>query len=82
MDPADLMDALLAADAKNNDDKVERLMCGAVKYLKANRAKPESAMYLTLLLVAKSKSSLFNTDLVIEVRSFKLLAPWEIWIKY
>ena len=75
VDPSDLLDALTAAEEKMNDDKIERLLCGAVKYLRQNRAKPEPAMFLTLLFLAKSKANLFNSDLVVEV-SFTMLFIW------
>ncbi len=68
VDPHLLFDALSEAEEAGRDELVERLLCGAVKYLKMNRAKPEAAIFLTLMYMAKSKPSFINTsENVIEV---------------
>ena len=61
------MVAVTAAEDAGDDDRVEGLLCGVVKYLRINRAKPEAAMYLGLMLLAKSKPHLFDNEVVLEV---------------
>ena len=69
VDPQVLYDTITEAEEAGRDETMERLLCGAVKYLKANRAKPEPAAFLTLMYLAKTKHHFFNTsENVIEVR--------------
>ncbi|XP_043945691.1 integrator complex subunit 1 [Protopterus annectens] len=63
---ASLLDEIEAAEAEGNDDRVEGVLCGAVKQLKLNRAKPETTLYLTLMYLAKIKPNIFATEGVIE----------------
>lgn len=58
-----------AAELEGNDDRVEGVLCGAVKQLKATRAKPDSALCLSLMYLAKIKPNIFATEGVIEVRA-------------
>lgn len=69
MSPQDLFSAVEEACSKEDDDQIEALLCGAVKYLKVNRAKPDPAVFLTLMYLAKSKPAIFNNDVLIEVRT-------------
>ena len=73
MDPNDLLDAIQDAELTGDDEKVEKLLCGAVKYLKMNRAKPNETMVLTLMYLAKTKNTIFGSEVVIEVRILKSL---------
>ncbi|CAG2249830.1 INTS1 [Mytilus edulis] len=63
----ELLEEILEAEDMCNDERLEALICGAVKQLKQLRSKPETAMYLTLMHLAKEKPSLFNNEVVIEV---------------
>ena len=71
MDPNDLLDAIQDAELAGDDEKVEKLLCGAVKYLKTNRAKPNETMVLTLMYLTKTKNTIFGSEVVIEVRILK-----------
>lgn len=62
----DLLEEILDAEDMCNDERLEGLICGGVKQLKQYRSKPDSAVYLTLMHLAKEKASLFNSEIVIE----------------
>nr|XP_015215216.1 PREDICTED: integrator complex subunit 1 isoform X1 [Lepisosteus oculatus]XP_015215217.1 PREDICTED: integrator complex subunit 1 isoform X1 [Lepisosteus oculatus]XP_015215218.1 PREDICTED: integrator complex subunit 1 isoform X1 [Lepisosteus oculatus] len=64
--PAVLLDEIEAAEAEGNDDRIEGILCGAVKQLKINRAKPDITLYLSLMFLAKIKPNVFATEGVIE----------------
>lgn len=66
--PALLLDEIEASESEGNDDRVEGLLCGAVKQLKLNRAKPDTTLYLSLMFLAKIKPNVFATEGIIEVR--------------
>jgi integrator complex subunit 1 len=63
----ELIDAIEDAFDKSDDERQEALLCGAVKHLKANRAKPDPAMCLALMVLAKTQPTLFHSDVVTEV---------------
>ena len=68
MSPSLLLDEIEAAESEGNDDHIEGLLCGAVKQLKSNRAKPDITLYLSLMFLAKIKPNVFATEGIIEVR--------------
>lgn len=70
--PTVLLDEIEAAEAEGNDDRIEGVLCGAVKQLKMNRAKPDTTLYLSLMYLAKIKPNIFATEGVIEVRTLEL----------
>lgn len=51
--PPALLDEIEAAELEGNDDRIEGVLCGAVKQLKVTRAKPDSTLYLSLMYLAK-----------------------------
>lgn len=57
---------MLNAEGSSDDERIERLLCGAVRLLRANRAKPESSLYLSLMLLAKTRPLRFITDHITE----------------
>uniref|UniRef100_A0A8B9IJY9 Integrator complex subunit 1 n=1 Tax=Anser cygnoides TaxID=8845 RepID=A0A8B9IJY9_ANSCY len=67
--PTVLLEEIEAAEAEGNDDRIEGVLCGAVKQLKMNRAKPDTTLYLSLMYLAKIKPNIFATEGVIEVRA-------------
>jgi len=67
VDGADLIDAVEDAIDKSDDDRLEALLCGAVKTLRATRSKPDSALFLALMCLAKSRPTLFHSEVVTEV---------------
>lgn len=67
--PAVLLDEIEAAEGEGNDDRIEGVLCGAVKQLKMNRAKPDMTLYLSLMFLAKIKPNVFATEGVIEVEN-------------
>lgn len=64
-----LLEEIEAAELEGNDDRLEGVLCGAVKQLKVTRAKPDSTLYLSLMYLAKIKPNIFATEGVIEVRA-------------
>lgn len=73
-----LLDEIEAAELEGNDDRIEGVLCGAVKQLKVTRAKPDSTLYLSLMYQAKIKPNIFATEGVIEVRAGRPLPlSWE-----
>lgn len=76
--PPALLDEIEAAELEGNDDRIEGVLCGAVKQLKVTRAKPDSTLYLSLMYLAKIKPNIFATEGVIEVRAgCPLLLSWD-----
>ena len=67
VEPHEFLDAIEEAEKSSEEEDVERVICGAVKYLRANRAKPEPAMYLGLMYLAKTRPQLFASEVVTEV---------------
>ncbi len=61
------MDFVNDACEREDDERVEALLCGAVKYLKTNRAKPDATMYLSIMYLARHIPSIFNSEVIIEV---------------
>lgn len=70
VEPHDLLDAIEEAENSNDDENIEKVICGAIKYLRANRSKPEQAMYLGLMYLAKTRPSFFGSEVVIEVLGY------------
>ncbi|XP_033752257.1 integrator complex subunit 1-like [Pecten maximus] len=66
IDPLTLMEEVLDAEDMCNDEKLEGLFLGAIKNLRANRSKPDTVVYLTMMSLAKTHSSLFNSELIIQ----------------
>lgn len=66
VNPATLLEEIEAAETEGNDDRIEGVLCGAVKQLKQNRAKPDPICYLSLMFLAKIKPNIFATEGVIE----------------
>ncbi|KAK9534706.1 hypothetical protein VZT92_007136 [Zoarces viviparus] len=64
--PGILLDEIEASESEGNDDRIEGLLCGAVKQLKMNRAKPDITLYLSLMFLAKIKPNVFATEGIIE----------------
>ncbi|CAB1341759.1 unnamed protein product [Coregonus sp. 'balchen'] len=64
--PAVLLDEIENAEQDGNDDRIEGVLCGAVKQLKMNRAKPDITLYLSLMFLAKIKPNVFATEGIIE----------------
>lgn len=67
VDGAELVDAVEDAVDKSDDDRLEALLCGAVKTLRATRSKPDSALFLALMCLAKNRPTLFHSEVVTEV---------------
>ncbi|XP_037669957.1 integrator complex subunit 1 isoform X2 [Choloepus didactylus] len=64
--PTVLLDEIEAAELEGNDDRIEGVLCGAVRQLKITRAKPDTTLYLSLMYLAKIKPNIFATEGVIE----------------
>ncbi|KAI2666094.1 Integrator complex subunit 1 [Labeo rohita] len=78
--PAVLLDEIEAAEAEGNDDRIEGVLCGAVKQLKMNRAKPDMTLYLSLILLRRDASINFKAkgnNLVSVLACNLLMAAYE-----
>ncbi|KAJ7992419.1 hypothetical protein DPEC_G00278350 [Dallia pectoralis] len=64
--PALLLDEIENAEQDGNDERIEGVLCGAVKQLKMNRSKPDITLYLSLMFLAKIKPNVFATEGIIE----------------
>ena len=53
----------MAAEEEDDLERVNGLLCGAVKLLRGQRAKPDQLLYLALMFLAKSKSYIFSGQL-------------------
>ena len=67
VNPLELEDQVLDAEASGNKLRVDALLLGAIKALKSNKAKPDATLYMNLLYLAKSKPDLFLSNRVVEV---------------
>ncbi len=66
VDISDFPRAVSDADEEGDTDKVNGLLCGAVKLLRGQRAKPDQLLYLSLMFLAKSKSEFFANESVLQ----------------
>ncbi|CAL1270879.1 unnamed protein product [Larinioides sclopetarius] len=66
VDSSDLVIKVLDAEDCSDDEKVEALICGAVKKLKASRSKFDAPLYLGLQYLVKSRPFLFCSELTVE----------------
>lgn len=62
-DASELVQSVLTAIDRQDSDQVVGLLCGAIKAL-STRAKPESVLTLSLLYLAKVRSSMFCNEIV------------------
>ncbi|XP_067931599.1 integrator complex subunit 1-like [Watersipora subatra] len=60
--PTELYDSIVAEGEEN--DKTDKLLCGALKQLHNHRAKPNQHVVLTLMVLAKQQPHIFSTDSV------------------
>jgi len=59
VDTCDLQTAVLDAEEEGEGERVEGLLCGAVKALRKERAKPDQVTYLSLLFLVKQNPGMF-----------------------
>ncbi|KAG8191071.1 hypothetical protein JTE90_008385 [Oedothorax gibbosus] len=69
VDSADLVSKILEAEDCSDDERVEALICGAVKKLKSGRTKFDAPLYLGLQYLAKSRPFLFCSEITVEAFS-------------
>lgn len=70
VDPSDFLGEIQEASENNDVERVEGLLCGAVKILRSTRSKPDPCLYLSLMYLVKSKPSMFLSELVTEVGKY------------
>ncbi|GAB1607705.1 integrator complex subunit 1 [Argonauta hians] len=65
---ADAADFLSEVQSSLDSDmeRVDGLLCGAVKSLRANRSKPDPCLYLSLIYLVRSRPHIFLSELVTE----------------
>lgn len=68
-----MVDVVEDAVNKSDDDRLEALLCGAVKTLRATRSKPDSALFLALMCLARSQPTLFHSEVVTEVLMYTVI---------
>ncbi|XP_035215176.1 integrator complex subunit 1-like [Stegodyphus dumicola] len=66
VESTDLVNKVLEAEDCSDDEKVEALLCGAVKKLKSSRSKFDAPLFLSLQYLAKTKPLLFCSELIVE----------------
>ncbi|XP_072029946.1 integrator complex subunit 1-like isoform X2 [Amphiura filiformis] len=62
----ELVERVIEADNNEDDDRIDGILCGALKKLKNNRAKPDPAIYFSLMYLAKVKPLLFESEDVVQ----------------
>ncbi|WAQ97691.1 INT1-like protein [Mya arenaria] len=66
VDHTSFLSEVICADDNNDFERVEGLLCGAVKHLHQHRFKPDQVLYLALMHLAKNKPNIFNSETTIE----------------
>uniref|UniRef100_T1J830 Uncharacterized protein n=1 Tax=Strigamia maritima TaxID=126957 RepID=T1J830_STRMM len=66
VEPSAFLNQVHDAEENGNEERMVALVCGAIKNLRSNRAKPEAAMYLSLMFLAKTRPALFCHDYCVE----------------
>lgn len=64
-EPAELVPNVLEALESDDTDKMVGYLCGAIKMLRSQRAKPDQVVYQSIAYLAKIKRSLFYNEYVI-----------------
>lgn len=65
--PSELLDRISAVEEPT--ETTDRLLCGAIKQLRIQRAKPNMSLVLALSYMCKAQPDMFNTDMVTGVWS-------------
>ena len=73
VDSDEFLQCVIDADEKGDDETVEALICGAVKHLRANRAKPDPGLYLGLMHLAKTRPECFVGETMVEVSDLRFV---------
>ncbi|XP_048575697.1 integrator complex subunit 1 [Nematostella vectensis] len=81
VNPSDLERQVLEAESNGDRLRVQGLLLGSVRSLKANRNKPDPIAYLNLLYLAKHKPDLFGAPRIIEALTSILKRDISINIK-
>ncbi|XP_077980803.1 integrator complex subunit 1-like [Glandiceps talaboti] len=63
--PVDFIDTVLEAECEGDDDKIDGYLCGCIKNLRSNRAKPDTMLYLSLMYLVKLKPYLVSGSEVV-----------------
>ncbi|XP_022672380.1 integrator complex subunit 1-like isoform X2 [Varroa destructor] len=66
VEPELLMAKFAAAEKDGDEDRMQGVLCGAVKLLRSQRPKPDAVLYLSLMFLAKTRPQAFQNDTVIE----------------
>ena len=67
VEPSELLTKVLAACKEGDKEKIEGLICGAIKHVRNNRFKPDQTVVLTLFYLTKTQPTFFVSDLISEV---------------
>lgn len=70
VEPVDILNAISEAESNEDEEKIEWILCGAVKQLRAaclnQRVKIDQVLALELLYLSKWRPQYFNTELIVE----------------
>ncbi|OQR71178.1 integrator complex subunit 1-like [Tropilaelaps mercedesae] len=66
VEPEMLMSKFAAAEKDGDEDRMQGVLCGAVKLLRMQRPKPDAVLYLSLMFLAKTRPQSFQNDVVVE----------------
>ena len=65
----DLKDKALEYEESDQEEMIDRVLCGAAKQLREQKAKPDSCLVLTLMYLAKIRPLFFCSNTVVEAFS-------------
>lgn len=60
VEPESLMTLFTAAEKENDEERMQGLLCGAVKLLRNQKPKPDAVLYLSLMFLAKTRPGIFQ----------------------
>lgn len=60
VEPELLMAKFAAAEKDGDEDRMQGVLCGAVKLLRSQRPKPDAVLYLSLMFLAKTRPQAFQ----------------------
>ena len=76
MEAFEFLNNIMEAEGNDDEERIEALLCGCVKQLRATastqRNKIEPVLTLALLYLAKCRSHYFNTELTVDALLFLL----------
>ncbi|XP_003746940.2 integrator complex subunit 1 [Galendromus occidentalis] len=66
VEPETLMTLFTMAEKENDEERMQGILCGAVKLLRMQKPKPDAVLYLSLMFLAKTRPAIFQSEVVLE----------------